>query len=93
MPDRRTIDALDDGLADDITPFLRKPAAGTIEAGTIEAGQFWLSCINARLRKLEALGLRPHAQLLENKAVMERWVRGEGVGEAFPAAMRRQGWF
>lgn len=88
MPDGRTIDALEDGLADDIPPFLRKPAAGTIEAG-----QFWLSCINARLRKLEALGLRPYAQLLENNAEMERWVRGEGVGEAFPEAMRRGGWF
>ena len=92
MPDGRTIDAMEDGLADGladgIPPFLRKPAAGTIDAG-----QFWLSSINARLRKLEALGLRPHAQLLENKAEMERWARGEGVGEAFPAAMNGRGWF
>jgi hypothetical protein len=30
MPNERTIGALEDGLADDIPPFLRKPAAGTI---------------------------------------------------------------
>lgn len=88
MPNERTIDALEDGLADDIPPFLRKPAAGTIQAG-----QFWLSHINAKIRKLEALGLRPHVTLLENKAVMERWARGEGLGEPFPAAMKRGGWF
>lgn len=87
MPDGRTIEALENGLADDIPPYLRKPAAGTIQAG-----QFWLSCINAKLRKLEALGLQPHATLLENQAAMERWARGEGAGEAFPEAMRRQGW-
>lgn len=88
MPDGRTIDAPDDGLVYDIPPYLRKPAAGTNEAG-----QFWLSCIHAKLRKLEALGLRPHAQLLENKAVMERWARGEGVGEPFPEAMKGSGRF
>lgn len=88
MPDGRTIDALEDGLADDIPPFLRKPAAGTNEAG-----QFWLSSIDAKIRKLDALGLRPHAQLLENKAVMERWVRGEGAGEMFPEAMTGGGRF
>lgn len=55
MPDGRTIGAPEDGLVDDIPPYLRKPVAGTIEAG-----QFWLSCIHAKLRKLEALGLRPH---------------------------------
>ena len=67
---------------------LRKPAEGTTQAG-----QFWLSGINAKIRKLEALGLRPHATLLENKAVMERWARGEGLGEPFPETMKRGGWF
>ncbi len=85
MPDERTSGSVDDGLVDEIPPFLRKPAVGTVQAG-----QFWLSCINAKLRQLEALGLRPHAILLENKAAMERWARGEGAGELFPAAMKRQ---
>lgn len=85
MPDERTIDPVDDGFVDDIPPYLRKP-----EEGTVQAGQFWLSCINAKLHQLEALGLRPHATLLENKAAMERWARGEGAGELFPAAMKRQ---
>ena len=88
MPNERTIDALEDGLADDIPPYLRKPAEGTTQAG-----QFWLAGIVAKIRKLEALGLRPHATLLENKAVMERWARGEGLGEPFPETMKRGMWF
>ena len=88
MPNERTIDALEDGLADDIPPYLRKP-----EEGTVQAGQFWLSCINAKLQQLEALRLRSHVTLLESKAAMERWARGEGFGELFPVAMKRQGWF
>ena len=87
MPDERTIGPVDDGLVDDIPPYLRKPAEGTTQAG-----QFWLAGIVAKIRKLEALGLRPHATLLENKAVMERWARGEGLGEPFPETMRRQVW-
>ena len=77
MPDERTSGSVDDGLVDEIPPYLRKP-----EEGTAQAGQFWLSCINAKLQQLEALGLRPHATLLENKAAMERWARGEGLGES-----------
>lgn len=88
MPDERTSGSVDDGLVDEIPAYLRKP-----EEGTVQAGQFWLSCINAKLQQLEALGLRPHATLLANKAAMERWARGEGLDEPFPAAMRRQGWF
>lgn len=75
----------EDGLVDDIPPFARKP-----EAGSVQAGEFWLSNIHAKLRKLESLGLRPHPYLLENKTTMERWVRGEGKGEPFPPAMKRQ---
>ena len=88
MPDERTIGPVDDRLVDDIPPYLRKPAEGTNQAG-----QFWLSGIIAKIRKLEALGLRPHANLLENKAVMERWARGEGLGEPFPETMKRDMWF
>ena len=88
MPDERTIGPVDDGLVDDIPPYLHKP-----EEGTTQAGQFWLSGIIAKIRKLEALGLRPHATLLENKAVMERWARGEGLGEPFPETMKRGMWF
>ena len=88
MPDERTSGSVDDGLVDEIPPYLRKP-----EEGTVQAGQFWLSCINAKLQQLEALGLRPHATLLENKAVMERWARGEGLGEPFPETMKRDMWF
>ena len=88
MPDERTSGSVDDGLVDEIPPYLRKP-----EEGTVQAGQFWLSCINAKLQQLEALGLRPHATLLENKAAMECWARGEGLGEPFPETMRRGGWF
>ena len=88
MPDERTIDPVEDELVDEIPPYLRKP-----EEGTVQAGQFWLSCINAKLQQLEALGLRPHATLLENKAVMERWARGEGLGEPFPETMKRAMWF
>lgn len=88
MPDERLTDAPGDGVPDEIPPYLRKPPAGTIQAG-----QFWLSCINAKLRKQEALGLRPRATLLENKAAMERWARGEGLGEPFPETMTRGGWF
>lgn len=88
MPDERTSGSVDDGLVDEIPPYLRKP-----EEGTVQAGQFWLSCINAKLQQLEALGLRPHVTLLENKAAMERWARGEGLGESFPETMRRGGWF
>lgn len=88
MPDERTIGPVDDRLVDDIPPYLRKPAEGTTQAG-----QFWLSGIIAKIRKLEALGLRPHATLLENKAVMERWARGEGLGEPFPETMKRGMWF
>lgn len=88
MPDERTSGSVDDGLVDEIPPYLRKP-----EEGTVQAGQFWLSCINSKLQQLEALGLRPHVTLLENKAAMERWARGEGFGESFPGAMKRQGWF
>ncbi len=88
MSDERTIGSVDDGLVDEIPPYLRKP-----EEGTAQAGQFWLSCINAKLQQLEALGLRPHVTLLENKAAMERWARGEGLGESFPETMRRGGWF
>ena len=88
MPDERTSGSVDDGLVDEIPPYLRKP-----EEGTVQAGQFWLSCINAKLQQLEALGLRPHATLLENKAVMERWARGEGLGEPFPETMKRAMWF
>ena len=77
MPDERTSGSVDDGLVDEIPPYLRKP-----EEGTVQAGQFWLSCINAKLQQLEALRLRSHATLLENKAAMERWARGEGLGES-----------
>lgn len=75
-------------MPDEIPPYLRKP-----EEGAEQVGQFWLSCINTKLRQLEAQGLRPHATLLENKAAMERWARGEGVGEPFLPAMKRQGRF
>lgn len=88
MSDEKTIGIPEEWWVDDIPPYLRKP-----KEGTIEAGRFWLSCINTKLRKLEALGLRPHANLLENKAAMERWARGEGLGEPFPETMRRGGWF
>jgi hypothetical protein len=88
MPDERTSDPEEDGLVDEIPPYLRKPAEGTTQAG-----QFWLSGINAKIRKLEALGLRPHATLLENKAAMERRARGEGLGEPFPETMKRDMWF
>lgn len=87
MPDERTSGSVDDGLVDEIPPYLRKP-----QEGTTQAGQFWLSRINAKIRKLEALGLRPHATPLENKA-MERWARGEGLGEPFPETMKGGGWF
>ena len=75
----------EDGLVDDVSPFARKP-----EAGSVQAGEFWLSKIHAKLRKLESLGLRPHPYLLENKTTMERWVRGGGEGESFSPAMTRQ---
>ena len=88
MPDERTSDPEEDGLVDEIPPYLRKPAEGTTQAG-----QFWLSGIIAKIRKLEALGLRPHATLLENKAAMERRARGEGLGEPFPETMKRDMWF
>ncbi len=85
MPDERWTDVPDDGVSDDIPPYLRKPPAGTIQAG-----HFWLSCINTKLRKLEALGLRPHATLLENMAAMERCASGDGLGEPLPGTMSRQ---
>ena len=88
MPDERWTFAPGDHVPDEIPPFLRQPPAGTVQAG-----QFWLSSIDAKLRKLEALGLHPHAAVLEHKAVMERWARGEGVGEPFPETMKRDGWF
>lgn len=71
-----------------IPAFPRKPADGTVEAG-----QFWLARIDAKLHKLEKLGLQPHATLLEHRAFMERWARGEGEGEMFPSGMQRQGLF
>lgn len=43
MPDERTSDPEEDGLVDEIPPYLRKPAEGTTQAG-----QFWLSGINAK---------------------------------------------
>lgn len=78
---------IDQGL-DPIPPFPRKPADGTVEAG-----QFWLARIDAKLHKLEVLGLRPHATLLEHRAVMERWARDERASEMFPRGMQRHGLF
>lgn len=75
-------------MPDEIPPFQRKP-----ESGTVQAGVFWLAFIDAKLHKLEALGLRPQQYLLDNRAVMERWARGEGAGESMPPPMQRQGWF
>lgn len=43
--------------------------------------------IDGKVHKLEKLGLRPHAMLLEHRGVMERWARGEGAGEDFPPRM------
>lgn len=68
MPETVIVDGEEYIFPDEIPPFPRKPT----EPGAVETGRFWLNAIDARIRKLERLGLRPHPIVLEHRIVMER---------------------